>query len=99
VTVGKKGTLVTPDNFNNDIGIIRAVFPDGSVCEFESKGQTKKVYNYLLDTRVRNGNYAEKEGSCSPAKIPTYNDEDVVIEFDVDDDSATPNTEIARIRF
>ncbi|MEQ1530525.1 MAG: hypothetical protein ABL925_14515 [Methylococcales bacterium] len=99
MSVSKRGTLVTQENFNNDIGVIKAIFPDGSVCEFESKGQSKKFYNYLLDTRVRNSVYAEKDGSCSSLKIPTYTGDDVVIEFDEDDDNVTANTEIARIRF
>ena len=35
-SIGKKSDLVTQENFNNRIGVVRAIFPDGETCEFEA---------------------------------------------------------------
>ncbi|MGZ8194265.1 MAG: hypothetical protein ACXWTH_01410 [Methylosarcina sp.] len=92
---------MTKENFNDDIGVLRAVFPGGEVCEFDSISQSRKFFNYSLNVRVRKGNYQEIKGFCSPSQIPSIAGGDVVvIEFDAaDDDDLTPNTEVARIVF
>jgi hypothetical protein len=99
IRIGKDGDLVTKENFTDDIGVLKAVFPSGEVCEFDSVSQSRKFFNYSLNVRVRKGNYQEIKGFCSPSQIPSVTSGDVVIEFDADDDDATLNTEVARIAF
>ncbi|MGZ8095270.1 MAG: hypothetical protein ACXWUD_03390 [Methylosarcina sp.] len=99
IRIGKEGDLVTKENFNDDIGVLRAVFPGGAVCEFDSVSQSRKFFNYSLNVRVRKGNYQEIKGFCSPSQIPSNTGEDIIIEFDADDDALTTNTEVARIVF
>lgn len=97
IRLGKEGDLVTKENFDNDVGVLKAVFPGGEVCEFDSAGQSRKFFNYTLNVRVRKGNYQEIKGFCSPSQIPSITSGDVVIEFDADDDDLTPNTEVVRV--
>jgi hypothetical protein len=93
----RKGGLITPDNF--DTGVVKAVFPDGVVCELDGDDRPRKLYKYSLKIRVRKGIYEEKDGFCTfsktPPQIPLYASNPVIIEFDEDDDATTPNEEIA----
>lgn len=98
IRIGKEGDLVTKENFDDDIGVLKAIFPNGEVCEFDSVSQSRKFFNYTLNVRVRKGNYQDIKGFCSPSQIPSIPSGDfVVIQFDADDDDATPNTEVAQI--
>jgi hypothetical protein len=78
---------------------VRAVFPNGVVCELEGDDNPRKHYRYSLKLRVRKGVYEEKDGFCdfsqTAPQIPLYAGDPIVIEFDADDDPDTPNVEIA----
>jgi hypothetical protein len=93
----RKHGFITPDNF--DTGVVRAIFPDGVVCELDGDDKPRKFYKYALKLRVRKGVYEEKDGFCdfpqSSPQIPLYSADQVIIEFDADDDAETQNMEIA----
>ena len=98
VKVGKGG-LITADNF--DEGVVKAVFPDGVVCELESDDSARRFYEFSLKLRVKKAVYTEKDGSCemldrrASAQIPDYAGNPIDIVFDSDDDASTPDVEIA----
>jgi hypothetical protein len=100
IKIGKAGELVTQDNFDGDIGVLRAIFPGGAVCEMEGVGHSRKSFKYFLKAQVRKGVFSERFGFCEPNAMPVANDGDaIVIEFDEDDDAATTNVEVAKIMF
>ncbi|WP_150046309.1 hypothetical protein [Methylomonas rhizoryzae] len=90
--VGKSGPI-TAENF--DTAVVRAIFPDDSVCELEADDTVGRFYEYALKLRVRKGEFDEKDGSCDSAAIPDYSGGAVVIELDEDDDTGTANQAIA----
>jgi hypothetical protein len=97
--IGKKG-LVTKDNFDDDIGVLRAIFPSGAVCEMDGVSDKGRFYTYLLKTNVRQGVFSNRFGQCLSNSMPVIRKGDTVsIEFDADDDSVTFNVEVAKIKF
>lgn len=97
--LGKNG-LVTQDNFDGDIGVLRAIFPGGAVCEMEGVDDKKRFYTYLLKAKVKRGVFNDRVGQCSPNAMPVINAGDSVsIEFDDDDDASTTDVEVAKILF
>jgi len=88
------GDLITPENV--DVAVVRAIFPDGGVCELDADDTPGvKAYEYALRLRVRsNGDLQEKDGFCDPHSIPTHNGA-IAIEVDADGDVLTPNTTVA----
>ncbi len=102
IKVGKQG-LITADNFDNSV--VKAIFPDGVVCELESDDSLRKYYEYSLKLRLKKGAYNEKDGSCESAQgglltqIPEYASGPLAIVFDDDDNPDTDNVEIATGNF
>jgi len=92
IKVGKSGPI-NAENF--DTAVVRAIFPDASVCELEADDTVGRFYEYALKLRVRKGEFDEKDGTCDSAAIPDYSGGNVVIELDEDDDAATANQAIA----
>lgn len=99
-SIGKKSDLVTQENFNNRIGVVRAIFPDGETCEFEATSQNRKFFKYTLHLKINQGVFKKRRGHCLSDTIPSdETGKSIIIEFDCDGNTLTPNTEIARIIF
>jgi len=88
VKVGKGG-LITADNF--DESVVKAVFPDGVVCELESDDSARRFYEFSLKLRVKKSVYIEKDGSCETdqgqplTQFPDYAGKPIDIVVDADD--------------
>jgi hypothetical protein len=89
-----KARVEFSDEFTRDEaseGVTLVVFPDGTICELQSRLDGDDV-RYRLRLREKRGNLRERNGTCTPAGIPEFAGGTVDIVHDGDGDPGTPNT-------